>query len=41
MRKEDKIYAFIDSQNVNLAIRKQGWVLDWRKFRIYCKVFML
>ncbi len=28
-------YAFIDSQNVNLAIRSQGWKLDWEKFRIY------
>lgn len=28
-------YAFIDSQNVNLAIRDQGWVLDWTRFRRY------
>jgi len=28
-------YAFIDSQNVNLAIRDQGWVLDFRRFRKY------
>ena len=28
-------YAFIDSQNLNLAIRGQGWVLDFKKFRIY------
>ena len=30
-------YAFIDSQNVNLAIRDQGWVLDWSRFRRYLK----
>ena len=30
-------YAFIDSQNVNLEIQRQGWKLDWRKFRIYLK----
>ena len=30
-------YAFIDSQNVNLAIRDLGWKLDYRKFRIYLK----
>ena len=30
-------YAFIDSQNVNLAIRDQGWVLDWARFRRYLK----
>ena len=28
-------YAFIDSQNINLAIRSQGWVLDFKKFRRY------
>lgn len=30
-----KNYAFIDSQNVNLAIRDQGWLLDFKKFRYY------
>jgi uncharacterized LabA/DUF88 family protein len=28
-------YAFIDSQNLNLSIREQGWVLDFRKLRLY------
>jgi hypothetical protein len=28
-------YAFIDSQNVNLSIRRLGWNLDWRRFRVY------
>lgn len=28
-------YAFIDSQNLNLAIRAQGWRLDFKRFRIY------
>lgn len=28
-------YAFIDSQNVNLSIREQGWALDFAKFRQY------
>jgi uncharacterized LabA/DUF88 family protein len=28
-------YAFIDSQNVNLAIRDQGWILDFKRFRRY------
>ncbi|MFA5776251.1 MAG: NYN domain-containing protein [Patescibacteria group bacterium] len=31
------IYAFIDSQNLNLGVRSQGWVLDFRKFRIHLK----
>lgn len=28
-------YAFIDSQNLNLAIREQGWALDFKRFRRY------
>ncbi|QQG44287.1 MAG: NYN domain-containing protein [Candidatus Roizmanbacteria bacterium] len=31
------IYAFIDSQNVNLAIKDQGWALDFARFKIYLK----
>jgi uncharacterized LabA/DUF88 family protein len=30
-------YAFIDSQNVNLSIREQGWILDFHRFRVYLK----
>lgn len=30
-------YAFIDSQNLNLAIRGQGWILDFKRFRRYIK----
>jgi uncharacterized LabA/DUF88 family protein len=28
-------YAFIDSQNLNLGVKSQGWDLDWSKFRQY------
>lgn len=28
-------FAFIDSQNLNLAIRDQGWKLNFKKFFIY------
>ncbi len=28
-------YAFIDSQNLNLAIKDQGWKLDFARFRVY------
>ncbi len=28
-------YAFVDSQNLNLGIRQQGWNLDFKKFRAY------
>jgi len=31
----EKIYAFIDSQNLNLGVRSAGWKLDFKKFRIY------
>jgi uncharacterized LabA/DUF88 family protein len=34
---ENIIYAFIDSQNLNLGIRSCGWVLDFKKFRLYLK----
>lgn len=30
-------YAFIDSQNLNLAIRELGWKLDFARFRVYLK----
>ena len=36
-REQEKIYAFIDSQNLNLAIRGLGWKLDFQQFYIYLK----
>ncbi len=30
-----KNYAFIDSQNLYLSIKFQGWKLDWKRFRVY------
>lgn len=35
--KVGKVYAFIDSQNLNLGIRSLEWKLDWRKFRQYLR----
>jgi uncharacterized LabA/DUF88 family protein len=35
MARPQNNYAFIDSQNLNLSIREQGWVMDFRKFRKY------
>ena len=32
---ENKIYAFIDSQNLNLGVRSQRWVLDFGRFIKY------
>lgn len=37
MQYTENNYAFIDSQNVNLEIRKLGWNLDFKKFRIYLR----
>lgn len=31
------VYAFIDSQNLNLGVKTSGWTLDFNKFRIYLK----
>jgi len=30
-------FAFIDSQNLNLAVQDQGWKLDFARFRVYLK----
>lgn len=35
--KNQKAHAFIDSQNLNLGVRSQGWVLDFSRFRVYLK----
>lgn len=38
MRKIYKIvYAFIDSNNLNLGVLSQGWKLDFARFRVYLK----
>lgn len=31
------VYAFIDSQNLNLGVKSAGWALDFRKFHLYLK----
>ena len=36
-QEKKKNYAFIDSQNLNLAIRDQGWQLDFKRFRVYLR----
>ncbi|MEK7534003.1 MAG: NYN domain-containing protein [Patescibacteria group bacterium] len=35
--KRKKIFAFIDSQNLNLGVQSQGWRLDFARFRVYLK----
>ncbi len=37
MKKKQENFAFIDSQNLNLGVRSQGWRLDFRKFRQYLR----
>lgn len=37
MKKLPTTYAFIDSQNLNLGVKDQGWTLDFAKFRILLK----
>ena len=37
MNTENNNYTFIDSQNLNLSIRSQDWVLDFKRFRIYLR----
>lgn len=32
-----KVYAFIDSQNLNLGTQRMGWKMDWKKFRNFLK----
>ena len=32
-KEKPRVYAFIDSQNLNLGVQKFGWKLDWKKFR--------
>ena len=35
--KKSTVYAFIDSQNLNLGIHASKWELDFKKFRLYLK----
>jgi uncharacterized LabA/DUF88 family protein len=30
---DQNVYAFIDSQNLNVGVQKFGWKMDWQKFR--------
>jgi len=35
MDKTRNNFAFIDSQNLNLGVRELGWLLDFKRFRVY------
>ncbi len=30
-------FAYIDSQNLNLGVKSMGWILDFKRFRVYLK----
>lgn len=32
-RKKPEVYAYIDSQNLNVTTQKDGWKMNWAKFR--------
>lgn len=34
-KKPKDVYAFIDSQNLNVGTQRVGWKMDWKKFRQY------
>lgn len=36
-RRQPEVYAFIDSQNLNLGVQKVGWKMNWRAFREYLR----
>ncbi len=35
--KRERVYAFIDSQNLNITVQRNGWKMDWKKFRIFLR----
>ena len=37
MNDREIVYVFIDSQNLNLGVKDQGWSLDFRRFYVYLK----
>ncbi len=37
MKTKGNNYAFIDAQNVYLSIKRLGWDLDWKRFRIFLR----
>ncbi|MFA4872870.1 MAG: NYN domain-containing protein [Patescibacteria group bacterium] len=37
MKSQENNFAFIDSQNLNLGVRSQGWLLDFHRFRIFLR----
>lgn len=36
-RQSKPVFAFIDSQNLNVSVQRYGWKMDWKKFRQFLK----
>ncbi len=32
-KRKPRVYAFIDSQNLNVSVQNYGWKMNWKKFR--------
>lgn len=32
-KRKPRVYAFIDSQNLNISVQNFGWKMNWKKFR--------
>jgi hypothetical protein len=38
MKKNEIVYAFIDSNNLHLGtVKNQGWKIDYKKFRVWLR----
>ncbi len=37
MKNKKKVYAFVDSQNVNRGVNAKKWTLNWSKFRSFLR----
>lgn len=37
IKRTPQVYAFIDSQNLNVSVQNYGWKMNWKKFREFLK----
>ena len=37
MKQKENNYAFIDSQNLYFGLKRMGWKMDYRRFRVYLR----
>jgi len=36
-KKQERNYAFIDAQNLQMSVKNQGWTVDYSRFRTYLR----